>query len=891
VDISDLDDDNDGVLDTEECPAFNISNVSYSPISFSVVNGESASQTFPAAPDGLVVNVWALDNSFNIRINGTHLTNPLELQFFPPQSTDAVFEFLDGTTQGNIWEIAGNKLRPLIRIYIDQIGRVKVFGSKTSGGTLQEMRLRNGAFNNITLNTNSTNTFQIGQEVIGQTYITGDYGIIVPPSCDDDNDGIPNGQDLDSDGDGCPDAKEAGVNGTLLPGDVKNGSNGSVTSTTNLPNAIAGSVGNYGVNGLANVVETSNESGVIRYTSNYSNFARSSALSVCLDSDGDGIADVFDIDDDNDGILDTIEQVTCSGTGANLSAITFSGSAVTAKTANTITSSNTNAWISSYSTQNFGLPLSLKFKRPTIGNQAMFGLFPVSFGTQRPDNWNDDAYKFFFTSTSVNVPYGTTANVVQTATAQDEYSIDISATGFVTVKINDIQRAAFQGVNSQYKVAVSGLTTTVFTDVRLSNPNNPLVLNCTDTDNDGVPNYLDLDSDGDGCPDAKEANVTGTLSAGSAVNKVNNVLTTTANVADAIAAGAYGLNGFANALETASESGIYAGLYNYEFANTSTINVCIDTDGDGVTDVLDIDDDNDGIIDAIESPTCFFTAEEIGKPTAISSELTPYLTNVIGNAIDASLSTLSAFDPNVNWVNKEIFKLTALRPIPIAGVKFDLVSWPISNGTGNTFKLQGSNNNNNWTDLSVASSSTGTTGSYQLSNTISPTTKFKFYRVIGVAGSSWYGGVTDIQFVLHASYSASQYPKLTCSQTAVDTDNIPNHLDLDSDGDGCSDALEAGTTTSTTANFVFTGSDFGANGFKDGLERTSAESNVYASIYTAEYAYNVNIKACTDTDNDGVADIIDIDDDNDGILDAIESPSCFFTLQELVNPLSVSKSI
>jgi hypothetical protein len=309
--------------------------------------------------------------------------------------------------------------------------------------------------------------------------------VITPPVCDDDNDGIPNGLDLDSDGDGCPDAKEAGVNGTLLAGDVKNGANGAVTSTTNLPNAIAGSAGNYGANGLADVVETSSESGVISYTSNYADFARSSTLSVCLDTDADGVADVLDIDDDNDGILDSVEQNGCYDTGITISALTFSGTAVTAKTVNTITSSNTNAWKSSYSTENFSLPLSFKFKRPTIGNQAMFGLLPVN-GTQTPANWNDDAYKFFFTSTNVNVPYGTTSNVVQAASAEDEYSIDISATGFVTVKINGIQRAAFQGINSSYKLAVSGLTTTVFTDIRLSNPSNPLVKTCTDMDNDEI---------------------------------------------------------------------------------------------------------------------------------------------------------------------------------------------------------------------------------------------------------------------------------------------------------------------------------------------------------------------------------------------------------------------
>jgi len=43
---------------------------------------------------------------------------------------------------------------------------------------------------------------------------------------------------------------------------------------------------------------------------------------------------------------------------------------------------------------------------------------------------------------------------------------------------------------------------------------------------------------------------------------------------------------------------------------------------------------------------------------------------------------------------------------------------------------------------------------------------------------------------------------------------------------------------------------------------------------------NASVKACLDTDTDGVPDVIDLDDDNDGILDAIESPTCFYSLTE-----------
>jgi hypothetical protein len=42
-----------------------------------------------------------------------------------------------------------------------------------------------------------------------------------------------------------------------------------------------------------------------------------------------------------------------------------------------------------------------------------------------------------------------------------------------------------------------------------------------DTDNDGIPNRLDLDSDGDGCADAIEAGVNKTiLTSGTAINLI-----------------------------------------------------------------------------------------------------------------------------------------------------------------------------------------------------------------------------------------------------------------------------------------------------------------------------------------------------------------------------------
>jgi hypothetical protein len=355
---------------------------------------------------------------------------------FSLNTTNSVLEFLDGTTYSSIWSLNGTQSRPLLRIYIDKYGVIKVYGSRTSGGLLEEMRLRNGSFNTITLNTNSTNTFQLGQVVVGQTFISGDYGIVNVPLCDYDNDGIPNGLDLDSDGDGCSDAIEAASSSTA-------------DSTTAYP---TGTDSNG--NGLLNTYEGLT-TGTISYTSTYTANALARTVNGCLDSDGDSVNNSIDIDDDNDGIIDQIEQIDCVTKGKDIASVAFSGSAVTAKTATSITSSNTNSWISSYSSESFTLPVSLKFKRPVSGNTAMIGLLPT-YATQSPATWSDGAYKFYFLATNVSVPYGTSWNVSQAATASDEYSIDISISGYVTIKINGVQKVAFQGTNSDYKLAVSG---------------------------------------------------------------------------------------------------------------------------------------------------------------------------------------------------------------------------------------------------------------------------------------------------------------------------------------------------------------------------------------------------------------------------------------------------
>lgn len=233
-DYLDLDSDNDGILDIVECPQ------SVVDVNFSVANGNSQTFSAPAADLGFIFDVYTLDNSFTLNINGTNLTTS-ELQFQPNQ-TDNV-RFFNGDRYGTgsipqIYTMTGTAANPLVRIIIHKNGTVNMYGSKVSGGQLFPLQLFNGnTFNNITWNKTGSNTIILSQIIQGPTYITGRANGVKNGFCDPDNDGISNQFDLDSDNDGCADALEGDEN---------------VTTSQLTANRISGTVDANGVPNLVN---------------------------------------------------------------------------------------------------------------------------------------------------------------------------------------------------------------------------------------------------------------------------------------------------------------------------------------------------------------------------------------------------------------------------------------------------------------------------------------------------------------------------------------------------------------------------------------------------------------------------------------------------------------
>ncbi|PCH74196.1 MAG: hypothetical protein COB98_10175, partial [Flavobacteriaceae bacterium] len=258
---------------------------------------------------------------------------------------------------------------------------------------------------------------------------------------------------------------------------------------------------------------------------------------------------------------------------------------------------------------------------------------------------------------------------------------------------------------------------------------------------------------------------------------------------------------------------------------------------------------------------------------------------------------------NAGSVGDAIFTITPTSAIPINSIEYDARTWELSNGT-DQFKLQGYNGSA-WVDLSSDMSITATSGVQTISNTIDTVTAFEKYQIVITEGSNYYGGIYEIRLNASSSFN----PAATCIED-IDGDGIPNHLDLDSDGDGCPDSMEAGVNNATGAimqegtlpdgvsatNTTFTngqiaslGNDYGSNGLSSYIENddTDSATTSYTSTYNA-YALDIDLNLCTDTDGDGVPDLVDIDDDNDGILDIEESTTC--AGDGLIIPLSGTMS-
>ncbi|MCT2560414.1 hypothetical protein [Chryseobacterium herbae] len=154
-----------------------------------------------------------------------------------------------------------------------------------------------------------------------------------------------------------------------------------------------------------------------------------------------------------------------------------------------------------------------------------------------------------------------------------------------------------------------------------------------------------------------------------------------------------------------------------------------------------------------------------------------------------------------------------------------------------------------------------------------------FTTVGGVTSGNAISSNNDRLFANLWAFVASQS---ACAGNDPDGDGIPNYLDLDSDGDGCFDAIE-GDETVFAAQIDATGKILGTVD-RHGIPFL-VNSGGKADIGGDEgqgigSSADSSVSACQDHDEDSVKDECDLDSDNDGILDIIEN-SCTLSSQTI----------
>jgi hypothetical protein len=328
-----------------------------------------------------------------------------------------------------------------------------------------------------------------------------------------------------------------------------------------------------------------------------------------------------------------------------------------------------------------------------------------------------------------------------------------------------------------------------------------------------------------------------------------------------------------------------------------------DTDGDGIANATDIDDDNDGILDVIECPNTnsVYTMD----PTATNFtgvgtdggyfDLTYKLTSGTAvTGIGASFVVRVSYTDFINTFGADNKWATGVTNTnTYAGVSPNVATLYAGRPTANQqVEANGSGGPDQDFQALLTSGAIVNLGTFGVTIAPLPTPPSGYtlvsqaidiYSVFNAGGSTTYGNgyyakpqvqtnINTANFANNLPYTGShgqtytfdftafsdgttvanagrglfavQNGTVTFSQTCdVDNDGIANSEDLDSDNDGCSDAFEAGATTSLTTNYKFT-TAVGANGLVNTKETN--DTPTAAVNYTVTYTNVIDntIKPC-----------------------------------------------
>lgn len=228
-----------------------------------------------------------------------------------------------------------------------------------------------------------------------------------------------------------------------------------------------------------------------------------------------------------------------------------------------------------------------------------------------------------------------------------------------------------------------------------------------DTDNDGIPNYLDLDSDNDGIHDLDESGFY-------APDANSNGIVDGTN---------FGTNGLLNSLETATDSGILKPIY-----------VLADTDADGNYNGIELDSDNDLCNDVTEAGYLDSNLDGLlGGTTPPTVNANGIVTSGVGYG-----------NPNADYITAAPILINS-QPQSASACELQSVTFSISTNAVNTYQWQVSTNGGtSWALVFNSATYSGAgTNALTVSN-VSPAMAGYLYRVFLMKAGNACGLYSDV---------------------------------------------------------------------------------------------------------------------------------------------------
>ena len=645
---------------------------------------------------------------------------------------------------------------------------------------------------------------------------------------DTDGDGTPDFLETDSDNDGCPDALEAAGNFTVanLDGD----------------DSLGDTVDSDGVPTIANGGQAT--------TSAVTDANDASACPELLDSDNDGVPNSVDLDDDNDGIPDSVE-LSCNNGFENISAAAVNNSIdnVTlhdgTSTPQTLTQTFTTPGcppdqdVVSYQVTAFPSQLAANTTNICADVDSFRG-----FANANGDNIGIDKlagcdggirYRIEFTSGAeiLNLSSLSHGNLAADEAVTITSSVPLTATTFKRSTAD----ASNDGTNGGSLITNNGTTS-----VTIDNVSGPFGgnLNIWEVTSNGVPvNWVEIDyyrSGGSSAASFEAFTLNHTFACDTDCDGVQDYLDIDSDndgITDATEAGGTDANGdgVIDGFTDTDGNGLDDATQNNPLPIPNS-----DSNANDGPDYLDIDADDDGIPDNIE-----------GQPT--SGYVPPTGNDTDGDGLDDAYDTdnngSAVIPENTDGTDTPDYLDTDSDNDGIDDVVEANRGTPAgtdTDGDGLDDGFEGGETNDSL-DVNDEIDDPTTLPDNQL-----PGGDVDYREIPGPDNDN--DGIPDS---VDLDDDNDGIPDTEEGDGTLDSDGdgIPDSFDLDSDNDGIPDVIEAGGTDADGDGVIDGFTDTNNDGLDDATAATPLED--------------------PDSDNDGVADRLDLDADNDGIPDVVEA--------------------